>query len=404
MLFKQYQLVSNYYSSIELSHLMHTGNTTKRKRKENHTTDEPPAKRTKIPSDQIPSQFICPISKQIMEDPVITTGGNVYERAEIEKWFERSNTDPVTNIKVEKRLFSVRSLKDMIDKFIEENPGLKSEQYQTDFSYDANINNIVQHINDGTHHKLKNYHNYLLTDDVPSVLTRNDTIKLIVLIAKKHVPDDIFAHIVEHSLDHAAEFTVFNKQSTPIKYTTTGRGYPKTLRAFMKKGVQLDQELFFKACNTGNDELIQIFIDANISFHTTPINNNFNNDNLEHGFFLALSCCSAKTLFKVIKHFFKPLIDVVEDYKNKTLVDEIICNNIKYVTCSMYLERIICNNLKINPINRSGLIIVINYLTDVLLLKIQGCEFESVLDNTWHVDMDWPELEPKKLLGQHYAE
>lgn len=41
--------------------------------------------------------FICPISLEIMEDPVVTTDGSSYERASIEAWFQKTDRDPLTN-------------------------------------------------------------------------------------------------------------------------------------------------------------------------------------------------------------------------------------------------------------------------------------------------------------------
>ncbi|KAH0938000.1 hypothetical protein HID58_005461 [Brassica napus] len=46
----------------------------------------------------IPSQFQCPISYDLMKDPVIIASGITYDRENIEKWFESGNqTCPVTN-------------------------------------------------------------------------------------------------------------------------------------------------------------------------------------------------------------------------------------------------------------------------------------------------------------------
>ena len=47
--------------------------------------------------DNVPDEFICPISHRIMEFPVTTKVGNTYEKEYIEKWFKKSDTDPVFN-------------------------------------------------------------------------------------------------------------------------------------------------------------------------------------------------------------------------------------------------------------------------------------------------------------------
>jgi hypothetical protein len=40
--------------------------------------------------------FFCPITAEIMRDPVTTADGQTYERAAIERWFESSDMSPAT--------------------------------------------------------------------------------------------------------------------------------------------------------------------------------------------------------------------------------------------------------------------------------------------------------------------
>ena len=47
-------------------------------------------------SRQDPPEFCCPISLQLMEDPVLASDGHAYERAEIEQWFASNSRSPVT--------------------------------------------------------------------------------------------------------------------------------------------------------------------------------------------------------------------------------------------------------------------------------------------------------------------
>ena len=47
--------------------------------------------------EEVPVEFLCPITQDIMTDPVVTTDGHTYERAAIQNWFKRKNTSPVTN-------------------------------------------------------------------------------------------------------------------------------------------------------------------------------------------------------------------------------------------------------------------------------------------------------------------
>ena len=40
---------------------------------------------------------ICPITHEVMDDPVVAADGHTYERTAIEMWFGQSNNSPVTN-------------------------------------------------------------------------------------------------------------------------------------------------------------------------------------------------------------------------------------------------------------------------------------------------------------------
>ena len=50
-----------------------------------------------VEQDLVPDIFICPISCEIMRDPVFTATGNTYERDLIAKWLYTHGTDPLTN-------------------------------------------------------------------------------------------------------------------------------------------------------------------------------------------------------------------------------------------------------------------------------------------------------------------
>ena len=69
-------------------------------------------------SDETPTHFCCPITREKMEDPVIAADGNSYERREIEKWLKTHNTSPVTGVPLQsKTLTPNRQLKDAIEQY-----------------------------------------------------------------------------------------------------------------------------------------------------------------------------------------------------------------------------------------------------------------------------------------------
>ena len=46
--------------------------------------------------EEHPPSFYCPISHQVMHDPVVLCDGHTYERRHIERWLEHKQTSPVT--------------------------------------------------------------------------------------------------------------------------------------------------------------------------------------------------------------------------------------------------------------------------------------------------------------------
>jgi len=69
---------------------------------------------------EVPQEFTCCITEEIMEDPVCTCDGHSYERNSIMKWFEKSKTSPKTGLPLENTiLIPNHSLKSQIQSFRE---------------------------------------------------------------------------------------------------------------------------------------------------------------------------------------------------------------------------------------------------------------------------------------------
>ena len=48
-------------------------------------------------SKELPEEFFCPLTKQLMKDPVVDNDGHTYEREAIERWLRAQSSSPVTN-------------------------------------------------------------------------------------------------------------------------------------------------------------------------------------------------------------------------------------------------------------------------------------------------------------------
>jgi hypothetical protein len=69
-----------------------------------------------------PQDYFCPVTREIMQDPVQTADGETYERRAIESWFgQGKNTSPMTNAKLaSSALTPNKALKRSITTFLEE--------------------------------------------------------------------------------------------------------------------------------------------------------------------------------------------------------------------------------------------------------------------------------------------
>ena len=63
-----------------------------------------PALQWVISDTGVPFEYKCPITAEIMEDPVVIADGKTYERAAIEQWLARSNLSPMTGGQLDHRV------------------------------------------------------------------------------------------------------------------------------------------------------------------------------------------------------------------------------------------------------------------------------------------------------------
>jgi hypothetical protein len=67
----------------------------------------------------IPNEYLCPITMELMTDPVILEDGHVYEKIAIKKWFETRATSPLTKRIVNRHiLISCHIMRSTIQDFI----------------------------------------------------------------------------------------------------------------------------------------------------------------------------------------------------------------------------------------------------------------------------------------------
>ena len=71
-------------------------------------------------ADEVPKEFVCPITKRITYDPVMTSDGHTFERKAIECWFEKYDFSPVTHNKLDSKILLPNfALKQLIRDYVE---------------------------------------------------------------------------------------------------------------------------------------------------------------------------------------------------------------------------------------------------------------------------------------------
>jgi|TARA_B110000967_G_C18901027_1_gene575102 hypothetical protein len=61
---------------------------------------EPAILSTLVETDEIPHEYFCCISQEVMIDPVKTTDNHTYDRSSIERWFQTRHTSPLTGLEL----------------------------------------------------------------------------------------------------------------------------------------------------------------------------------------------------------------------------------------------------------------------------------------------------------------
>ena len=69
----------------------------------------------------MPNEFLCPITQELMRDPVCASDGYTYERKAIEEWLIKKKTSPIMNSSIKgTQLYPNKVLKMLIDRYSEE--------------------------------------------------------------------------------------------------------------------------------------------------------------------------------------------------------------------------------------------------------------------------------------------
>ena len=112
-------------------------------------------KKLKPLSESAIANFTCPISFEIMTDPVITKEGNTFERSAILNWLKGKNTCPLSRLPLfESDLITNKSLKEMIERYREN--GLLPKLTVSAKTYKSNLTSTSNVLNTSSRESSRN--------------------------------------------------------------------------------------------------------------------------------------------------------------------------------------------------------------------------------------------------------
>lgn len=220
-------------------------------------------------STQVPSSFLCAITHDIMNVPMIDPEGNTYEKAAIEQWLYNHTTSPITrnNLYVSQLNYN-RALKDAIDEYKQRNGLPVDGASSVSSAPPANITRVE--VNDLELVKLRTS-SYKVDEGVKEVYVNIDIEPEKGSVA---VPKDIVAVIdVSGSMDSAATVNDENGKEVDVGFSLLDitKHALKTIVESMGTNDRLSIITFSDDAKVITD--MTIMTDANKSLFKTKITN-----------------------------------------------------------------------------------------------------------------------------------
>lgn len=236
--------------------------------------------------DLLEQNIICPITMEIMYNPVIASDGKIYEHDAIKRWLKENDRSPITNETLEPKVYKNPLLKMMIDKYLEQYPHLKDKQYRIQNTYFDNIKKINKYINKKNYTELLNYNEYNIE-------------KLIA-----DVGIDFFLkmpfRIQKHIIDNCTDLEYISDNGIRLIHVFCGYGKPDIIKHIVDKCKDINcinqyvrTPLMYLCLNTNvNDDILYYLINKGADIQLA-------NDDGEKA--IHLVCQNNKISFDIIK-------------------------------------------------------------------------------------------------------
>ena len=210
--------------------------------------------------------FRCPITHQILLEPIVASDSHIYEKTAFEKWIKDNNISPFTGARLENKNYTkCFAISKMLEEYLKNNPKLRKEQFgyiKKKFSgrtlcelFEKNIDECIAYLNEYD----------------------NDEIKINKLSDDVYKNNFLIKKIIDKGIDLECED---NNKWRPIHYICRF-STPEMIKYIIDKGVDLECEDNNKwrpihyICHISTPEMIKYIISKNVKIdkYVTKKNN-----------------------------------------------------------------------------------------------------------------------------------
>ena len=210
------------------------------------------------------TKFICPITRQLINEIAITSDGFFYEKTAINKWLINNNTSPQTGLTIDKKTYPCIVLQNQLDDFYNNNPLSKAKRFQKSQAHADNLDEINTAILNAEHTKLLNYNEFDWL-----LFSKNHLRNFI-----KNINHDVVTHIINRTPNLECE--IGNNKYRPIHYVCRYQSID-AIKLLVDKGVDLECETKNKwrpihyVCRYQSFDVIKLLVDNKVNLECETV-------------------------------------------------------------------------------------------------------------------------------------